>query len=240
MRCERGAWSAERGARLAAVGSFYAPSATRHDDRPAGAAFTLIEILVVVALVAILSALLVPSMQGLFGVVGRRAGANTLALGIEQARLEAIKHGTASFVGFINANNEAAFSSFIIYRALRFDEAATNTNLVTAVSRWIRLPRGVFMEPKDLAGVVSLTQSISAGILPRFAGTSISSVRSIKFDRFGKLATTDTNPPTLRVGEGLLKGTELTFIPNEGNYYELSIQPLTGQVAMRDGALDSP
>lgn len=230
----------ERGARLIAAGSIYVPRATRPCDRRAGAAFTLIEMLVVVALVAILSALLVPSMQGLFGVVGRRAGANTLALGIEQARLEAIKHGTASFVGFINATNEAAFSSFIVYRALRFDEAVTNANLVTAVSRWIRLPRGVFMKPEDLAGVVSLTQSISAGILPKFAGTNISSVRSIKFDRFGKLATTDTNPPTLRVGEGLLNGTELTFTPNERNYYELSIQPLTGQVVMRDGALNSP
>lgn len=201
------------------------------------AAFTLVEMLIVIALVAVLSALLVPSMQGLFGVVGRRGGANTLAMGFEQAKLEAIKHGTAAFVGFATTINEDTFSSFIVYRALRSDEAVTNTNLITPVSRWVRLPRGVFIAPPTLAAAVTSTQSsIPAGLLPRLGGSNVASLRSIKFDRFGKLDTTKTNI-SLRVGEGILTGDQLVFTPSASNYYELTIQPLTGQVVMRDGAI---
>ncbi len=199
--------------------------------------FTLVEMLIVIAIVVLLSALLLPSMQGLFGVVGRRGGANTLALGFEQARLEAVKHGTPAFVGFANAASEDALSSFIIYRALRFDEAVTNTNRVVPISRWMRLPKGVFLAPTSVASAVTRTQSFPAGVLPRLAGSNVVSVRSIQFDRFGKLASANTNPPALRVGEGVFIDGNVTFKPNESNYYELSIQPLTGQVVMRDGAI---
>jgi prepilin-type N-terminal cleavage/methylation domain-containing protein len=238
MSMERGARSRESEAR-STVGGACLPAARNHrlvmHDR---SAFTLIELLVVIAIIAVLSALLVPSMQGLFGVVGRRGGANTLAMGFEQAKLEAIKHGTAAFVGFANSTNEDAFSSFIVYRALRFDESATNTNLFTPVSRWIRLPRGVFIAPPTLAAAVTSTQSsITPGLLPRLGGSNVASLRSIKFDRFGKLDTTNTDI-SLRVGEGILTGDQLVFTPNENNYYELTIQPLTGQVVMRDGAVE--
>lgn len=240
MSTEHGAWSVDDRAQRTVCSFCRLPFEASRVARCPGAAFTLIEMLIVIALVAILTTLLAPSMQGLFGVVGRRGGANALALGIEQARLEAVKHGTPAFVGFAIGTNEAAYSSFIIYRALRFDEAVTNTNLVTAVSRWMRLPRGVFIQPQDLASAVTLTQNVASNALPRLGSDSISSLRSLQFDRFGKLVTTNVDPPTLRVGEGIFNGTSVTFIPDTNNYYELSIQPLTGQVVMRDGVVAQP
>jgi len=203
-------------------------------------AFTLIEVLIVVALVAILTALIAPSLQGLLGIVGGRGGVTALSGAIEQARLEAIKNGVPAFVGFPDdITNEEAFSSVIICRARRSDEEQAGAGPVIVVSRWLRLPRGVFIDPESLKTAVTTTQSLS-GQLPRLATNNVASLRSLKFDRFGKLAWSQTNVPVLRVGEGVFDGSTVRFTPNTNNYYELTIQPLTGHVVVRDAAAQSP
>ncbi len=233
MSMERGAWSMERGMR-SLRGVTLSPVA-RHPSLVTcrrTEAFTLIELLVVIAIIAIMSALLAPSFQGLFSVAGRRGGANALAGAAELARLESIRHSVPSFVGFANLTNEEAYSSVIVFRALRPDEAATNSQTVMAVSRWLRFPRGVFVDPESLGSAAFAAQSVPAGEIPRLGTLPVTSLRSIKFDRFGKLATNAS--PVLKVGEGVLEGSRLRFIPTDQNYYEVSIQPLTGKAVVSD------
>jgi prepilin-type N-terminal cleavage/methylation domain-containing protein len=203
-------------------------------------AFTLIEMLIVIGIIAVLTTLLTPAIQGLMGVVGGRGGVGTVSGAIELARLEAIKHGVPSFVGFpAGLTNEEAFNSLIVYRALRADESATNTNKITVVTRWLRLPQGVFVDPQSLDTSLMTTQGVS-GIFPRLTSNAVTSVRSLKFDRFGKLGSDVRDAPVLRVGEGVLIGTTLQFAPSPSNYFEVAVQPLTGHVVVRDAAKAAP
>jgi len=206
---------------------------------PLGPAFTLVEMLIVIALIAVLTALVAPSLRGLFGVVGGRGGVSALSGAIEQARLEAIKHGVSAFVGFPDGiTNEEAYASMIVYRALRADESLTNTNEIAVVTRWSRLPQGVFIDPASLDAAVQMTQNVG-GLVPRLANNNIASVRSLKFDRFGKLGWNVSTPPVLRVGEGVYVGSKVAFTPTN-NYYTVAIQPLTGQVVVRDASVTAP
>jgi prepilin-type N-terminal cleavage/methylation domain-containing protein len=203
-----------------------------------GLAFTLTEMLVVVALVAVLTALVAPSLQGLFGVVGRRGGANTLSAALDQARLAAVENGVPAFVLFptgTGISNDLAWSSVIVMRALRDGEAGAGP---VPLTRWLRLPDGVYVEPTSLSSAVNLTTNLS-GVLPKLKNISVSGGRGFSFDRFGRLsgAAATAAPPELRVGEGVVTGDSLTFRPSAEDYYALSIQPLTGRVKVTDAKL---
>jgi prepilin-type N-terminal cleavage/methylation domain-containing protein len=192
--------------------------------------FTLVELLVVVAIIGVLSSLLVPAMRGLVGVGGRRGGMNTLSSTIEQARLAAIENGTTVYVGFpfSAADPEAGYSSVIVFRDKRDDE--TNTSMIP-LSRWVRMPSGVFIESDDLENVTV------QGSIPRLASSNgvvpISQVSALKFDRFGKLMPGDETAE-IRVGEK----SEPTgqFLQNDDNHFRLEVQPLTGRVIVEDRA----
>jgi len=188
-------------------------------------AFTLIEMLVVVAMIAMLSALLVPAMQGLMGTSGRRAGVNTLAAVLEQARLSAMESGVSAYVGFPTtaANKTNAFSHVIVFRKPRPDEA----NLV-AVTRWQKLPQSVFVEAGANFGTTTMSTS---NALPKLGGETIETMPVLEFNRFGQLVP-NSQPISLRVGEKIEPSGP--WIRSESNFFELTVQSLTGRALVVD------
>ena len=228
MSDERRAPSMKDAPQRTACDSCRSSLVTRHSARRAGA-FTLVEMLVVIALVAILTTLIAPSLQGLFGVAGRRGGANALSAALEQARLAAVENGTSAYVGFASAstNQDAAYNSVIVFRARRDDEAGA---AFVPLSRWLRLPTGVHLEPDSIP---STTVSGLSGILPRLGSEALVTTPVIEFDRFGRLRNQSTTP-VLKVGEGVVVGGDVQFRSGTNALYAVSVLPLTGRVQISE------
>lgn len=190
--------------------------------------FTLVELLVVMAIAGILTTLMVPAVRGLVGVGGRRGGMNMVSSTIEKARLAAIESGTSVYVGFPFSapDPEAGYSSVIVFR----DNIEGETNATVPLSRWVRMPTGVFIESDDLQAV-----EVDGALIPQLAGsngvTEVDQVSALVFDRFGKLKP-DDEPVEIRIGEKSVPDGE--FLKNDDNHFRLTVQPLTGRVTIED------
>lgn len=201
-------------------------------------AFTLVELLVVSAIIGILLALVAPSLQGLMGTNGRRGGLSTAAAVLEHARLVAIESGTTAYVGLpINAANATnGYSHMIVFREPRPDD--TNTNRV-AVTRWQRLPNGVFFELGENFEDAMSNRVVLSNTLPRLGGEVLTNIPSIAFNRFGQLLGVVTNSQiSLLVGEKV-EPTIDQWRGGPSNFFELRIQPLTGRAITRDASLST-
>lgn len=187
-----------------------------------------------------MAALIAPSLQGLFGVAGRRGGANLLAGALEQARLAAIENGVSAYLGFPAGmdTDESSASTFIVFRSAREDELATNSaKTYLPLSRWFKLPRGVFVDPETIKDAAPTSISLS-GMLPKLGTKSVSTTYSIEFDRFGKIKGDPSALRRLRVGEGIFSGGSVTYRPSDKDYYKLTLYPMTGRVKIVDGLVE--
>lgn len=231
MSTEQEAGSRVQGARLTAPNSGHSLSGARPTSRAVSDGFSLIELLVVIGLVAILSALVTPAMQGLMGTSGRRGALNTVTAVIEQARLAAIENGTTVYVGFPTnaADPTNGFSHLIIFREPRAEE--TNTNL-TVLTRWQRLPNGVFFQPTESLTKAATNRSFPKRTLPRLGLEDLSNCLSLAFNRFGQVKGATTEEVVLKLGEKILPTGDWRGGAN--NHFELKIQPLTGRALVRD------
>lgn len=203
------------------------PQPRSHAARARG--FTLMEVLVTVAIIAVMSALLTPAVRGLMGVTGPRGGTNSLMAVMEQARLSAMQTGQTTFVGFpFGASDpEVGYSSVIVFRAATAEEQAQNSVEYVPVTRWIRMPPGVFIESDGLG----TTENVGSGALPRLQNENVANLNVIAFDRFGKLRGM-TSPVEIRVGQK----AEPTgnFLPTSDQHFQLTVQPLTGRTQVVD------
>jgi hypothetical protein len=183
--------------------------------------------LFVIGIIAVLSALTLPALQGLLGASGVRGGSNTVLATLEQARAAAIENGTDVFVGFPPADfNDpqdpyTKFGSMIVYRGPRPDEPA---NTIRPLSRWMRLPRGVAMQTASMT-LTKPTTSVAASI-PKLAGVTVNPV-VLRYDRFGRIRTPVSGGTNITVGEAVVVGDEITWKGDNREY--LTAQRLTGR-----------
>lgn len=224
MSMELGAWSVEPAEGRLSRPRRVASGERRGSPLRQSAAFTLLELLAVVAIIGIMSALLTPAVRGLLGVSGPRGGVNILSAALEQARLSALESGVPSYAG-LTVDTNAGHSAVLVFR----DPRGNETNKLVPVTRWVRMPQGVYHRSKDLDSF-----TVPSGTLPRLGTSNVTSISVVRFDRFGRLSQT-TRPKVVELGA--MTAPDGEYLGGSQNRFELTIQPLTGRAIVADKAM---
>ena len=131
-----------------------------NEQPTSGRAFSLVELLAVVGIIALVSVAAVPVMRGLGGSQSSRATAQILVSALEQARTAAILSGTNVYLVLLKPTNSSAWPhSYGIVRPpvdqdgdLRddFQTNVASSNWVS-LSKWERLPGDLVFSTNRLA-----------------------------------------------------------------------------------------
>lgn len=108
--------------------------------------FSLIELLSVMAVIAIMTSLLLPAISGFSSTAGRRGAVNILMNTFEQARVAALQTGQTVYVGFADSSFPVAdmqYASFIVFRDATDEEKAANMGNYVILKKWTKLPKNI-------------------------------------------------------------------------------------------------
>ena len=199
-------------------------------------AFTLLELLVVMAMIGIILALTVPAIIGLSSGSNLSNGGRTLANLLTVARSEAINR--RALIRFEVATNwPGDFSA--AYRKITLVQHDISTGTDTQLTKWETLPTGVIFQPQDpSAGATSggyfFSLSPPQKSTLKLAGGDVSTCY-IEFLPTGALNVTPTNSPVrIRVVPGFLPSAAATSVTltSSLNWYDASIDGLVGRIAL--------
>lgn len=103
------------------------------------AAFSLIELLVVISIFALFATMAVPSIPSLLGAKGVTRGIGDVASVLELARTTAMSRRTYVYVGFENTTNAAGDAVLYVAAAASPDGSSSTTDGLLAISRVVHL-----------------------------------------------------------------------------------------------------
>ena len=179
-------------------------------------AFTLVEMLVVMAIMVLALTALIPAVTSLSKSSGRQASTNNLIGAIEQARAEAIKSGQATYVVFptsLSSTDANLVQRYSYHSYAIFEDDPLNPATPKQLSSWKTLPTGV-----------SLRSAISSWSLASFQFTPGGSAQSfpfLKFNANGEVESPVAPPANVLLGifEGYVasNGSEVITGGNDGS-----------------------
>jgi type II secretory pathway pseudopilin PulG len=126
--------------------------------------FSLLELLGVIAVMAMMMAVLLPAISGFFSTAGRRGAVNILMNTFEQARVAALESGQTVYVGFADADfpvEDMRYAAFLVFREATEEERAAGKSYVI-LKKWTRLPKNIAFKTSQ--------QSIIGASPTEFAG----------------------------------------------------------------------
>jgi prepilin-type N-terminal cleavage/methylation domain-containing protein len=197
--------------------------------------FTLVELLVVVAIMAVLLGLTIPAFQG----TGRGGKLRTAVFQVNShmnlARQMAITTRQNVYVVFqdnVVATNNWNFSAYAVY--------AENDGYI---GEWRRLPPGVVFHPSHNPGGTAtqprnlfLNSALYEVSVPfPKDGASPQNLYGFTFRRDGRLDVAGFNRKSIFLSEGFLESgnTAPTILP-DAPIFAVEIQPVTGQTKVRE------
>jgi len=185
---------------LVGIQKTHAFAATQGPRSKSYAAFTLLELLVVVVIMCVMMSLLAPAVGSMTSPVGRKGAVTIVMNTLEQARVSAIETSRETVVLFWKKNGVAGFppdepDSLMI---LRKNEAGS----WESISRWVKLPNGVLLDGAVATGSEILKNAVStlAPSLPSLAGSpDINQLRFIQFTTSGAVKSPSTSSSGLYI-----------------------------------------
>lgn len=161
--------------------------------RVSTAAFSLLELMVVIGILSVLLVAVIPAVNSLSKSGGRKAAVSNLLGAIEQARSLAIKNGRATYVVFPDAlpasADSVATQKYVNRSYAIFEEDPANAGTPKQVTNWQTLPTGISLRGGSLN---YLANTIS------FPFTPVSSTASAPFPFLKFSAQGEVDPSTTR------------------------------------------
>ena len=205
--------------------------------------FSLLEMLVVVAIMAVMMSLLLPAVAGFSSTAGRRGAVNILMNTFEQARVAALESGRPVYVLLYRRNFPEADSVMIV----RDREDGDQTQELERLTKWIKLPKGVLLHnPPGAASILSqaLPSEVSVTRLspsPQLATGE--SLNAVKFNESGAVEYPSGSAASLRqlfLSEGVrgTGGNEQAISDRKksqgvgGGFEVISLSRYTGRVQL--------
>ena len=198
--------------------------------------FTLIELMAVILIIALLSAVSLPALKNVTTVSGKK-GAISSTLGIfSQARSLAISQGQPVYIAFTDHTALEKYRN----RAFAIYQQTEGTSNIVAVSRWNLLPEGTAFrnEPQSIFGS---NQTLDFPVPKELSGSgTTANLKYIQFDETGAVAMpTQSDQLNLYIFEGYVsEGGEEVFTSRAGQvaeegraalyFDEIRISPYTG------------
>jgi Tfp pilus assembly protein FimT len=147
---------------LVGIQKTHAFAATQGPRSKSYAAFSLLELLVVVVIMCVMMSLLAPAVAGMTSPAGRKGAVTIVMNTLEQARVSAIETGRETVVLFWKKNGVAGFppDEPDAVMVIRVNETLDKWES----TRWVKLPKGVLLDGSRTASIMG--NSFTIDILP--------------------------------------------------------------------------
>lgn len=143
-----------------------AMNARRSHTRCRRRAFSLLEMLVVVGVIAIMMSLLAPAIAGFQNTAGRRGAVNIVMNTLEQARVAALESGRPVHVLLYRR----AFPEQDALMVVRDPEDGVPTSPLERLTKWTKLPKGVLLHNPGAVNLLSQS-TVDPAFLARISPT---------------------------------------------------------------------
>jgi len=197
-------------------------------------AFSLVELLAVVAIISIMLAFIAPAIGNFGSTAGRKGAVNILMNTMEQARVAALESGRDVHIVFWRRQFPER-DAIMVVRERASDDPAPGYEQLT---RWMQLPKGVLLHKNQTQNILSSPAStrIDASQLP--GNVPGSEVSVLSFNGFGGVAYPSGNL-MLFVADGV-RGTDgnEAIIRNDSGIFEIiSLRRFTGRASLEVSAI---
>lgn len=195
--------------------------------------FSLIELLTVVAIMAMLMTLSIPAISGFTSPAGRKGAVTIVMNTLEQARVSAIETGREVVVLFWKKNGTSGTQpdeqdAMVV---LRRNETDTDWDMVT---RWIKLPTGVIFHAADTGSMILSTMPDANMISPLPSPAPLAShIGHIKFHSSGAVKSPNAGLQiAFTEGQRDTSGSVVVKKQKSGGQEVISLARYTGRSTM--------
>lgn len=219
--------------------------------------FSLVELILVVAVIVLMMSLLLPAVSGFTSTSGRRGAVNILMNTFEQARVAALESGQNVYVGFANDSlpddkKDMYYAAFIVFREATDEEKLAagkkvDETIYIILKKWTRLPKNIAFKRADNtlvpenAGVAGIGVDISALNRSLSSGFQISrDLPGVVFNNSGSIQNGE-DPLQFFLYEGYFNADQDNYTRDANKLFEkITFSRYTGRSQLDVSALPTP